>query len=680
MSNAAVNPLLTPSTLKNKAIPFNKIEENHYLPALEAAITEAYANVDAIIQNKAPANFDNTLGALESAGEKLGLVSGVFYNQLSAAGTDGLQELSEKIGPLQAKFSSDVVMNDALFQRIKSVYENQAQEPLTIEQKTLLEDTYKNFVRGGALLDQTAKDELRQINEELSVLAPQFANNVKKSSDLFELWITDETDLKGLPESSLEAARMMAEEKGKKDAYLFTLDAPSYVPFLTFSSIRTLREKIWRAFAARAYGDDFDNTDLLKKLIHLRHRRANILGYKTHADFVLERRMAETPERVLSFLNDLKQRYRPAAEKDFASIKAIAAKDGITDLKPWDVGFYSEKLQQETFEFSSEDLRPYFPLDRVLKGTFDHFSKLLNLKFTASTEYPTWHEDVTAYDVHDDTTGAFLGTLYADFYPRAGKKPGAWMTSYREQGLFEGTIERPLIAIVCNFTKPTKDKPSLLTHDEVLTLFHEMGHAVHGLLAQGKYASLSGTNVLWDFVELPSQVQENWAYESETLNSFASHYETGKPIPDDLMKKLWDSRNFMAAWGALRQVGFSLMDMYWHMTPPDTINDIIAFEDKALEGCVFFPRLAGCSSASFLHIFAGGYSAGYYSYKWAEVLDADTFELFKEKGLYHRETAERYKMEILSRGGTEHPAILYKRFRGRDADPNALLRREGLAA
>lgn len=675
---AATNPLLTPSTLKNKAIPFDQIKEEHFLPAVEQAIQDAYKQVEKIIANKDAANFENTILALETAGETLGVAAGVFYNQLSAAGTDGLQELSEKIGPIQAKFGSDVVMNADLFKRVKAVHDSTEVKTLTTEQKTLLDECYKNFVRGGALLGPQDKDELRKINEELSILSPQFSNNVKKSADAFELWIENKEDLAGLPESALDAGLAMAEEKGRKNAWLFTLDAPSYVPFLTFSSKRELREKIWRAFASRAYGDQYDNTDLLRKLIKLKHRRAQLLGYTTHADFVLERRMAETPARVMEFLDDLKKRYRPAAEKDFNDIKAIAAKDGITDLKPWDVGYYSEKLQQERFQFSSEDLRPYFPLDSVLKGTFDHFSKLLNLKFTPSNEYPVWHEDVTAYDVHDQTSGVFLGTLYADFYPRTGKKPGAWMTSYREQGLFHGKVERPLIAIVCNFTKPTKDKPSLLTHDEVLTLFHEMGHAVHGLLANGTYSSLSGTNVLWDFVELPSQVQENWVYESETLNSFARHYETGEKIPADLMKKLWDSRNFMAAWGALRQVGFSILDMKWHTANPDDITDIIAFEDKALEGCIFFPRLAGCSSVSFLHIFAGGYSAGYYSYKWAEVLDADTFELFKEKGLYDRETAERYKTEILSKGGTEHPAILYRRFRGRDADPKALLRREGL--
>lgn len=673
------NPLLVASELRNHAPRFDLIQESHFKPAVDAAIAEARANIGRIIANPDAPNFDNTIVALETAGETLGSVAGIFYNQLSAAGTDGLQALAEEIGPVQANFASDIILNPELFGRVKAVHDALPSLSLTTEQKTLLEDTYRNFVRGGALLDEERKAELRKINEEMSTLGPVFANNVKKSAEQFELVLDKEDDLAGLPETAITGAREAAEEKGYHGKWLFTLDFPSYGPFMSFSARRDLRERIWKAYSNRAYHDQYDNTDSLFKIVKLRHRRAGLLGYPTHAHYVLERRMAETPERVMHFLHDLRDLYRTAALKDLEKVQAIAKEDGIDDLKPWDVGYYSEKLQQRLFQFSSEDLRPYFPLNQVLEGTFSHFSKLFGLKFTASKDYPVWHPDVVAYDVSDVDSGSFVGTLYADFYPRSGKKPGAWMTSYREQGLFHGKVERPVVAIVCNFTKPTKEMPSLLTHDEVLTLFHEMGHACHGLLAQGTYPSLSGTNVLWDFVELPSQVQENWLYEAETLNSFARHVESGEKIPASLIEKLRAAKNFMAGWGGLRQMGFSILDMEWHLRDPDTIRDLIAFEDEVMKDSLLFPRYGGPSSPSFSHIFAGGYSAGYYSYKWAEVLDADTFELFLEKGLYDQETATRYKNELLAKGGTEHPLILYRRFRGRDADPAALLRREGMA-
>lgn len=678
MTNTASNPLLTPSTLRNHAPRFDLIKEEDYKPAVEAAIAEARANIDRIINNPDAPTFENTIVALETSGETLGNVSGIFYNQLSAAGTDGLQALAEEIGPVQANFGSDIILNPDLFKRVKAVYDARETMQLSVEQHTLLTDTYRNFVRGGALLDDDKKAQLRKINEEMSTLGPVFANNVKKSAEQFELILSDKADLVGLPDTAIDGAKEAAEEKGLKDQWLFTLDYPSFGPFITFSARRDLREKIWKAYSMRAYKDQFDNTENIFKIVRLRHERAQLLGYATHADYVLERRMAEKPERVMKFLHEMKDLYRTAALNDLNNVRALAKEDGIDDLKPWDVGYYSEKLQQRLFQFSSEDLRPYFPLDRVLDGTFDHFSKLFGLKFTPAKDYAVWHPDVTAYDVTDEASGEFIGTLYADFYPRNGKKPGAWMTSYREQGLYRGKVERPVIAIVCNFTKPTKDLPSLLTHDEVLTLFHEMGHAVHGLLARGTYSSLSGTNVLWDFVELPSQVQENWLYEAETLNSFAKHVETGEKIPADLIEKLRAGKNFMTGWGGLRQMGFSILDMEWHMRDPASVTDVIAFEDEVMKDALLFPRYGGSASASFSHIFAGGYSAGYYSYKWAEVLDADTFELFLEKGLYDRETATRYKNEVLAKGGTEHPLILYRRFRGRDADPAALLRREGL--
>lgn len=674
------NILLQLSPLRNHVPQFDKIREEEFKPATLTAIAEARANIDAIIANPEPATFENTIVALETSSETLGSVTGIFYNQLSAAGTDGLQALAEEIGPVQANFGSDIILNPQLFARVKAVYDARDSLSLTTEQKTLLEDTYKNFVRGGALLDEEKKAELRKINEAMSTLGPIFANNVKKSAEAFEMWIENEADLSGLPPSAIEGARQEAIDKGQPNKWLFTLDYPSFGPFLTYSSRRDLREKIWKANSFKAQGGEFDNSANLLKIVELRHQRAQLLGYPTHAHYVLERRMAEKPETVMDFLYRLRDLYKVGALKDLEAIKSFAAEDGVTDLKPWDVGYYSEKLREKMYAFSSEDFRPYFPLDKVLTGTFDHFSKLFGLKFTAAKDLPVWHEDVTAYDVTDVASGAFVGTLYADFYPRTGKKPGAWMTSYRDQGLFRGKVERPVTAIVCNFTKPAGDKPSLLTHDEVLTLFHEMGHATHGLLASGTYPSQTGTNVLWDFVELPSQVQENWLYEAETLNSFAEHFETGAKIPAELIEKLRAAKNFMSGWMGLRQMGMSILDMLWHTTDPTMISDITAFEDEAMKGAAIFPRFGGAMSLSFNHIFAGGYSAGYYSYKWAEVLDADAFEAFLEAGLYDQTTAQRYRKEVLERGGSEHPAVLYRRFRGRDADPNALLRREGLVA
>lgn len=672
------NPLLAPSPLKNHAPRFDLIKEEHYRPAIDAGIAEARANIDKIIANPETPNFENTIVALESASELLGTVSGIFYNQLSAAGTDGLQKIAEEIGPIQANFSSDIILNEKLFARVKAVYDdidNQTKKP---EERTLLTDTYKNFARGGALLNAEKKAQLRKINEDMSTLSPVFSNNVKKSSEKFELVIDNEKDLSGVPEMAIEGAKLAAEERSVSGKWIFTLDFPSYFPFVTYADSSPLREKMWRAYSHQAFGDEYDNTETIFKIVNLRYQRAKLLGYEHHADYTLERRMAEKTDRVENFLKNMKDRYKPAAQNDLNELRAFATSKGHDDIKPWDISYFSEKLQEEKYKFSSEDLRPYFPLDRVLKGTFEHFRKLFGLQFTLNKDYPVWHTDVTAYDVEDERTGRFIGTMYADFYPRKGKKPGAWMTAYREQGLYKGNIERPVTAFVCNFTKPTKDKPSLLTFDEVLTIFHEMGHVTHGLLSEATYGSMASPNVLWDFVELPSQLQENWLYEPEVLNSFAAHYETGEKIPADLIEKLRASKNFMAGWSGLRQTGLATLDMAWHTTDPTKITDLLKFEDETMEDLRLFPRLGGPTSTAYSHVFSGGYSAGYYSYKWAEVLDADAFEVFLEKGLYDQVTADIYKREILSKGNIEHPLILYKAFRGRDADPEALLRREGL--
>ncbi len=673
------NPLLKTSTLPNHAPPFDRIRSEHYMEAVEAGIKQARAEVEAIKNNPAAPDFENTITALENSSELLGAATNIFYNQLACMGGDDLENLAETIGPVASNFSTDIIQDEQLFNRVKSVHDQMGKLKLTPEQKTLLDDTYKSFVRGGALLGKEQKQRLREISEQLSVMSPVFSNNSKKSAEQFELVITDKADLAGMPEIALAQARHAAEERGYKGQYLITLDMPSYIPFIQYADNRALREKAWRAFASRAWGGEFDNTENVLKMVRLKHERAQLLGYKTHAHYVLEERMAEKPETVLAFLEKMKKSYRPAALKDLENLQKFARDQGLKDdLKPWDVPYYGEKMKESLFKFSSEELRPYLPLDKVLDGTFRHFSKLFGLKFEKSNKYPTWHPDVMAFDVTNEKDGSFIGTFYADFYPRKGKKDGAWKTSYRDQGLFLGRIERPVVAIVCNFTKPTDTAPSLLSHDEVVTLFHEMGHAIHALLSNVTYRSLSGTSVLYDFVELPSQVQENWCYEKETLDLFAAHYQTGEKIPADLIEKVRSAMNFMVGWTGLRQLNFALLDMAWHAQDTSKITDVAAFEDAACADTTLFPRMAGPSSNAFTHIFGGGYSAGYYCYKWAEVLDADTFELFKERGLYDRKTADAYKNEILSRGGSEHPKILYKRFRGRDADPDALLRREGL--
>ena len=687
------NPLLTPSTHPNFAPPFADIKSEHYLPAVEATIEEAKANIAAIKENAEPANFENTIVALEVSAEALGDVTGVFYNQLSCMGGDELHALAEKIGPLTAAYGSDVSLDADLFARIKAVYDGRETAELNAEQMKLLEDTYDSFVRSGALLDDAKKGRLREISQETSVLGPSFMNNVSKSSESFEMVIEDEADLSGLPENAVEAAKMAASEKAKDDKsyegkWLFTLDYPSFGPFIQYGDNRELREKIWRAFASRSQNVDgdaqfdkaaYDNSENIRNIVALRDEKAKLMGCANVAEFILERRMAKTPKAVFDFLDKLKTAYKPAALKELEELKDFAKSIGGPDeLKPWDVSYYSEKLKEKKFDFSSEDLRPYFPLDQVLDGCFTHFSKLFGLKFVANDKYPLWHEDVKSFDVFNESDNSFVGTLYGDFFPRTGKKNGAWMTAYRGQGLYKGKVERPVIAIVCNFTKPTADKPSLISHNELTTLFHEMGHAIHGMVSDVTYRSLAGTNVLWDFVELPSQVQENWCYEKETLDLFAKHYETGESIPDELVSKLVAAKNYHAAMAGLRQVSLGTLDMTWHTCDPSTIGDVAAFEDAAVDGLMLFPRLAGASSPSFSHIFAGGYAAGYYSYKWAEVLDADTFELFLECGLYDSETAHRYKDEVLARGGSDEPDVLYRNFRGRDADPDSLLRREGL--
>lgn len=681
----AANPLLIPSDLPNQAPAFDKIKDEHYAPAIAKGLEEAQQELEAIKSNKDTPTFENTIVALENMGETLNHIMEILGNQISAAATPALVEIKQETAPKLAEFYSSVAMDEDLFVRIKAVWDKDSKsDRLSTEQKTLLKNTYDGFRRSGALLEGAAKARMKEINIAFSTLGTQFNENIKNSMEAYTLVIDQEADLSGLPEDVIAAAKARAEKKDLKGQWLFTLDYPSFGPFITYADNRALREKIWRAFGSRAWKDDFDNQDTIKQIVSLSYESANLLGYPTPAHFVLEDRMSEKPETVFGFLDKLKGAYKEAAVRDLEALKEFAAKNGgPAELKPWDIAYYSEKMKEAVFGFSSEDLRPYFPLEKVLDGCFEHFSRQFGVTFTENKKYPVYAPDVKAFDVTDTRTKAFIGTFYADFHPRTGKKPGAWMTGYRSQGLYRGKIERPIIAIVCNFTEPLPDKPSLLTHDEVTTLFHEMGHAMHGLLSAVTYRSLASPNVKWDFVELPSQVQENWAYTRETLDLISSHWQTGEKIPDDLFRKLNDSKNFMIASMGLRQVNLGLLDMTWYTTNPQDIEkqygfDVFKFEEEVTKGTRLFPMLAGPTSTSFSHIFGGGYASGYNSYKWAEVLDADAFYYMTEKAVYDEERLMKYRREILERGGTEHPAILYRNFRGQDADPDALLRREGL--
>lgn len=676
------NPLLSASNLKHEAIDFPKIKSVHFIPAVEFHIAEAKKIIASIRDNSAPPTFENTVEALETADEDLGIVTSVFYSLLNAEANDELNEIANELGPKTSAFSNDILLDDKLFSRIKTIYDQKDQLQLDTEASKLLEETYVNFTRNGALLKGSDKEKLRKIDEEKSRLGPAFHNHVLKATNSFELIIEDEGDLAGLPESSVSAAAHAAKEKGYRHAWLFNLDAPSFVPFLKYADNRELREKMYLAYSSRAFEDDFDNQDNVKKIVQLRNDRAQLLGYKSHADYVLKKRMAETPDQVFAFLKRIYEVARPAAEKDMRQVQEMAdSLGGPPLLQPWDFAYYAEKLQQKLFDFDEEELRPYFKLENVVAGVFLHATKLYGLEFKPSDEYPVYHKDVKVYEVYDSNNkNEFMGLFYTDYFPRPTKKGGAWMTSFRDQGLIGGHLRRPHVSIVCNFTKPTPDKPSLLTFREVQTLFHEFGHALHMLLSKCRYTSLSGANVYWDFVELPSQVMENWTLEKESLDLFARHYESNEMIPADLTQKIKDSDRFLAGYYTLRQIHYGTLDMAWHTADPKNIRDVGEFERMALEDKVVMPMIPGTNiSCSFSHIFAGGYSAGYYSYQWAQVLDADAFEYFQEKGLFNPEVANKFRTFILERGGTENPMDLYVKFRGRKPDPDALLRRSGLS-
>ena len=666
-----MNPLLQDFN----TAPFSKISNDNYKPAIQKGIAIAKLEIDAITHNSNEPTFENTTVALDFSGEKLNRITSIFFNLNAAETNDEIQKIAQEVSPWLSEFGNDITLNTALFERVKAVFNVKETLDLSPEQTMLLDKQYKSFARNGANLNKEDKSKLREIDAKLSTLSLKFGENVLAETNAFELHITNENDLAGLPESEKEAAKSK-----DKEGWVFTLDYPSYIPFLTYIDNRELRKKMAIAAGKKGFQDNaFNNEGIVLEIVNLRHQRANLLSYKTHAHFVLEERMAETPESVIDFSNNLLGKAKPAAIKEFNNLEAYAKKlDGIDQLQKWDGAYYSEKLKKEIFDLDQEILKPYFKLENVIVGVFEIANSLFDLQFEEVSNIDKYHEDVKTYNV-TDTKGNFIAVFYADFHPRKGKRNGAWMTSYKAQQIKNGKNERPHVSIVCNFTKPTETKPSLLTFNEVTTLFHEFGHALHGMLANTTYNSLSGTSVSWDFVELPSQILENWCFEREALELFAKHYETGEVIPMKYVEKIKESASFHEGMQTLRQLSFGLLDMQWHGQDPTEISSVKEFENGAFADTKLYPDVAeNVMSTAFSHIFQGGYSAGYYSYKWAEVLDADAFEYFLEEGIFNKEVATKFKENVLSKGGTEKPMELYKRFRGKEPKPDALLKRAGL--
>jgi Zn-dependent oligopeptidase len=669
--------LLNPSPLKYGALPFDQFQTADFLPALEVAIKDAYVELERWKKERSAA-FKDVIVSLDDLRETISQISSIFYNLHSAHTNDELEKIAPEISTRLTKFSNDVTLDPIVFARIEECWNTRDKQNLTTEEMMILNKTYKSFVRNGAKLPEAAKTRMRQIDEALAKLSISFSQNVLKATNNFEKFITDKALLDGLPESFLEASSEAAEKKGKKGQWLLTLDYPMIVPVLTYAKNRELRREMFLAHSSKAFSGDLDNKPHILEVVKLRFERANLLGYKTHADYVLEERMADSPDKVKSFLSELNVKAKPHAQREIAKLSKLALElDGIKQLEKWDSSYYSEILKKREIGFDEEVLRPFFSLEKVIAGIFQVTQKLYGLNYKELSDLPVYHEDVKVYEVTDKN--GFVGLFYMDFFPRASKRGGAWMTSFVDQGISRGESRRPHVAIVCNFTKPTKTKPSLLTLNEVTTLYHEFGHALHGLLSKCKYTSLSGTNVYWDFVELPSQIMENWVHEKDCLDLFAAHYETGEKISIDLIEKIKKSGSFLEGLATMRQLTFATLDMHWHSQDPKAFADVLKVEAEATKELSFLPDVPGTSiSCSFSHIFAGGYSAGYYSYKWAEVLDADAFEYFKEKGIFNPEVAKLFRENILERGGTEHPMNLYKKFRGKEPNVDALLRRAGL--
>ncbi|UTW60909.1 M3 family metallopeptidase [bacterium SCSIO 12741] len=673
-----MNPFLAPFKTPFGSVPFNLIQNDHFIPALEKAISEAENRIEELKSIENP-TFENFLVELEKSGRQVGVVAGTFFNLNSAETSDELQQLAHEFSPRLTAYQNKITLDEKLFDQVKKVYDSTDLESLDTFDRMLLEKTYKQFKRNGAEASTEAKEAIKKIDEELATLKVTFGQHVLAATNAFELLITDEKDLAGIPDSVVQGARETAQSQ-EKEGWMFTLQYPSYVPFMTYAENRELREKLFRAFASRAYGNpEQDNREIVTRIAELRAKRAALLGYKSHAEYVLEERMAKTPAQVQSFLDELLDLALPVAKEQINEVSLFAAEKGAElPLQRWDFSFWSEKLKKSKYDFDDELLKPYFPLEQVIDGVFETANRLYGLTFKPNQEVALYHPEVMVYEVYGRNE-EFISLFYADFFPRAGKRPGAWMTSYRDQ-YREGTEDfRPHISIVCNFNKPTSDKPSLLTFNEVKTLFHEFGHALHGMLSQGKYQSLSGTNVYWDFVELPSQILENWCYEKECLDLFARHYETGEALPEELLEKVKQSATFLEGYQTIRQLSFGLLDMAWHHRNDEPVADVAQFEQQAVERTALLPGVEGTnSSCAFAHIFSGGYSSGYYSYKWAEVLDADAFEAFQEKGIFNAEVADRFRENILEKGGSEHPSVLYKRFRGKDPALKPLLKRAGL--
>lgn len=676
------NPFFENIHTPHGTVPFDRIAVEHYAPAIRRGIECQNEEIDAIVNNLEPANFHNTILALEKSGQLLHRVEVVFDNLLSAETNDAMQELAKELMPLLSEHANNITLNERLFERVKTAYEHRNNEPLTAEQRKLTEDTYEGFVRSGANLQGADKEKYRELSRQLSLLTLQFSENNLKETNDYQLVLTDEAQLKGLPQSAIDAAAETAREK-QQEGWVFTLHAPSYVPFLTYAADRDLRKEIYMAYNTKCtHANACNNLDIVKQLVNTRLALAQLLGYKDYATYKLERRMAQNSANVYHLLDQLLEAYKPTAQKEYAEVQALAREEQGADftLMPWDWGYYSQKLKDRKFNLNDEMLRPYFELENVKKGVFGLATRLYGITFQKNPDIPVYHKDVEAFDVFDKD-GSFLAVLYTDFHPREGKRSGAWMTSYKEQWIDEKTGEnsRPHVSLVMNFTKPTQDKPALLTFGEVETFLHEFGHSLHGMFANTTYASLSGTNVYWDFVELPSQFMENFAVEKEFLHTFARHYQTGELIPDELVQRIVNSRNFNAAYACLRQVSFGLLDMAWYTRTTPFEGDVMAYEKQAWARAQILPSVEGtCMSTQFSHIFAGGYSAGYYSYKWAEVLDADAFSLFKKQGIFDQKTAFSFRENILSRGGTEHPMTLYKRFRRQEPTIDALLIRNGI--
>lgn len=696
-----MNPLLTDSTLPYGAPQFDKIKTEHYLPAFEQAITEAKAEIDAIVNNPDEPTFENTIAALDEAGGRLNDAAGIFYNLMEADTNDQMQDIAEKVSPMMTEYSMYVSLNEPLFARVKAVHESA--EGLEPDQARLLEKTWKSFVRSGANLGAEDKETYSKLSEQLSLLTLQYGKNVLAATNSFTLNLTDEADLEGLPDFVREAAVETAKSK-EMEGWAFDLSAPSYGAFMKYSTRRDLRQKMWMAYNTRATEGENSNIELCRQIAESRLKIANILGYETYADYALEERMAKNPHTVNEFIQKLLEPSLPAAKAEVKELYEYARANGFEDseIQPWDFGFWSEKLKDARYSINDEQLKPYFRLESCIDAAFGLAEKLYGLTFEERKDIPVYHPDVKVYDVKD-ADGVHKALFYADFFPRASKRGGAWMTEFRGQSIVNGVEKRPFISLVTNFTKPTAGKPALLTHDELTTLLHEFGHSLHGILAEGRYSSLTGTNVSRDFVELPSQIMENWAFEPEFLDTFARHFETGEALPDTLINKIVEAKNYNAAYAQVRQLQFGILDMAWHtlkggsesahfdasassatgsrLSDLKTMQELgtIAFEKEALKSSNVIPSIPeACISTSFSHIFSGGYSAGYYSYKWSEVLEADAFSLFKEKGIFSTEVSHSFRDNILSKGCSEDEDVLYRRFRGHDPEPEALLEKLGI--